>query len=258
MRNQDMERPPKISVVMPVYNGERYVESAIRSVMAQTFGDWELIVVDDGSGDHTCAMVEALAAEDGRIRLVGNGANLGAARTRNRGMALCRGDYIALLDGDDLWRPEKLERQLALAEETGADIVYCAYGIVGPDGRPCCRDFIVPEETGFSDTLVKSVISCSTAFLRRPIAEAYRFPEGYYHEDLALWLKMLGEGCTARGVPGVLADYRLTEKGRTANKLRSAWGRWEIYRKMLGFPLGRSLVMLWRYGALGLKKYRRV
>lgn len=258
MKSRAGDGMPGISVVMPVYNGERYVERAIRSVMAQTFGDWELIVVDDGSTDHTCAIVEALAAEDGRIRPVKNGENLGAARSRNRGMDLCRGDFVALLDGDDLWRPEKLARQRNLAERTGADIVYCSYGIIGPDGRNCCRDHIVPETTDFRSTLVRSEINCSTALLNRRVAERCRFPEGYMHEDLALWLELLGDGCSARGIPEVLADYRVTVHGRTANKLRAAWGRWEIYRKKLGFSLPKSLGLLWRYGIFGLQKYWRV
>lgn len=255
MVNREM---PRVSVVMPVYNGERYVESAIRSVMAQTFRDWELIVVDDGSADGTWTIVQALAAEDRRIRPVRNSENRGAAGARNRGLELCRGEFVALLDGDDLWRPEKLARQLSLAERTGADIVYCSYGIIGPDGRSCCRDHIVPETTDFRKTLTESAVSCSTALLRRRVAERSRFPEGYIHEDLALWLELLGNGCTAAGVPEVLADYRLAERGRSANKLRAAWGRWEIYRKMLGFPLHKRIGLMWRYGIAGLRKYRRI
>ena len=254
----DGGKMPRVSVVMPVYNGERYVEAAVRSVMGQTFPDWELLVMDDCSEDGTPAIVERLAAEDNRIRLVKNEENLGVARTRNRGMALCRGDYIALLDGDDVWRRDKLALQLALAENTGADIVYCSYGVIGPDGEKLCRDFLVPETTDRDRMLVRSVISCSTALLTRRMAEKYRFPEGYIHEDLALWVRMLEDGCRARGVPAVLADYRITDGGRAANKFRSAAGRWEIYRKMLRLPLGRSLVLLAHYGILGLAKYRRL
>ena len=247
-----------VSVVMPVYNGERYLEAAVRSVMAQTFGDWELIIVDDGSTDGTPAIAARLAAEDPRIRLVKNIENRGVAASRNRGLALCGGEYVALLDGDDLWRPDKLRRQLALAQRTGADIVYCSYGMINDRGKPCCRDFIVPEETDLEASLVKSVISCSTALLRRETVGAYRFPVGYMHEDLALWLGMLRDGCRAAGTTEVLADYRVTGRGRAANKLRCARGRWEIYRHMLGYSVFRSGKLLLRYGILGLKKYRRV
>ena len=170
-----------VSVVMPVYNDERYLEAAVRSVMAQTFGDWELIIVDDGSTDGTPTIAARLAAEDPRIRLVKNIENRGVAASRNRGLALCRGEYVALLDGDDLWRPDKLQRQLALAGKTGADIVYCSYGMIDDRGKPCCREFIVPEETDLEASLVKSVISCSTALLRRETVGAYRFPAGYMH-----------------------------------------------------------------------------
>ena len=251
------ERNVTVSVVMPVYNGERYLERAVRSVIAQSFGDWELIIVDDGSTDGTHAIAARLAAEDSRIRLIKNEENRGAAASRNAGLELCRGEFVALLDGDDLWRPEKLERQLALADKTGADIVYCSYGMINARGEPCCREFPVPERTDFEDFLVRSVISCSTALLRRETAGTYRFPTEYMHEDLALWLTMLREGLTARGVPEVLADYRVTSRGRAANKLRCARGRWEIYRHMLGYSRGRSWKLLLRYGLLGLEKYRR-
>ena len=252
------EKQVRVSIVMPVYNCAPYLEAAVRSVMAQTVEDWELIIVDDCSQDHTRAVAAGLAAEDPRIRLVANEENRGAAASRNKGLELCRGAYVALLDGDDLWRPEKLARQMALAEETGADIVYCSYGIIDDRGGSCCGDFVVPAETDLEAFLVRSVISCSTALLRRESAGTYRFPEGYMHEDLALWLRMLGDGCTARGIPAVLADYRVTDRGRAANKLRCARGRWEVYRNMLGYSVGRSLGLLLRYGILGLRKYRRV
>lgn len=246
-----------VSVIMPAYNAERYIEAAIRSVMAQTCPDWELIVIDDCSQDATAAVVERLAREDGRITLLHNEVNMGVAKTRNRGLDLCRGSYAALLDSDDLWYPEKLARQVELARETGADLVYCSYAIVDENGRKKCDDFIVPETTDFEASLTKSVISCSTALLSRDVVDAYRFDTAYYHEDLALWLQILKSGHTACGVPEVLAEYRVMDGTRAANKLKSAAYRWQIYRKLLGFSVSESAKLLLRYGLLGLRKYKR-
>ena len=91
---------PAVSVIMPAYNMERFIAQAIRSVMAQTMTDWELLVIDDGSSDRTCAIVEELAAKDSRVRLYRNTSNVGVAKTRNRGVDLSRGEFIALLDSD--------------------------------------------------------------------------------------------------------------------------------------------------------------
>ena len=252
----DSGKMPTISVVMPAYNMERFLAEAVRSVMAQTMTDWELLIIDDCSSDETCAIARGFEAEDSRIRLYRNESNLGVAKTRNRGFELCRGEYVALLDSDDVWLPEKLEKQLALARETGAEIVYCSYGIVDDHGRRKCNDFIVPEQTDFEDMLIRSVVSCSTVLLERRVLEHYRFRDSFYHEDLVLWLELLRSGFRARGLREILACYRLCEGSRASNKLRSAWRRWKVFRDFLELPVGKSLVCLTKYVLLGLKKYR--
>lgn len=252
------KRAVTVSVVMPAYNAQRYIEQSIRSVMTQTFEDWELLVVDDGSKDDTCAVVEKLITEDSRIRLLKNETNMGVASTRNRGFDCCGGQYVALLDSDDVWRPEKLEQQLALAQQTGANVIYCSYGIVDANGKKICDDFIVPETTDFDMAMTKSVISCSTALLDRSIVDNYRFSSEFYHEDLALWLDIMKDGNKACGVKEVLADYRVMEGTRASNKLRTAYGRWQIYRGLLHLSVFESVQRLYQYMVLGLKKYRRL
>ena len=248
---------PLVSVVMPSYNAAAYIEEAIRSVQSQTVQDWELLIIDDRSDDGTLKIIDKLAAEDQRIRLVVNEKNLGAARTRNKGLDLCRGKYIALLDSDDIWYPEKLEKQLTLAEQTGGDIIYCSYAIINQMGTPRCDDFIVPPEADLELMLVKSVISCSTAVLRRSTLADNRFPVDFYHEDYAYWLDLLQKGLKAVGTPDVLAAYRVSDHSRASNKLASAVRRWRIYRKFLKYPFWRSLGYLRKYAFAGLVKYRK-
>ena len=106
------ESTPLVSVIMPAYNAEKYIEQAIRSVQKQTVRSWELIVVDDCSTDKTAEQIRLLAAEDIRIIPVYSETNHGAAESRNIALRRCRGEFIALLDADDIWRPQKLEKQL--------------------------------------------------------------------------------------------------------------------------------------------------
>lgn len=257
MRNETDATSVAVSVIMPAYNAGRYIETAIRSVMAQTFSDWELIVIDDGSKDITVEVAEQLAREDSRITLLRNETNMGVAKTRNRGLALAKGEYVALLDSDDVWYPQKLEKQVILARETRADVVYCSYAIVDENGKKKCDDFVVPAGTDFHASLIKGVISCSTALLSRTLVDTYRFDDTFYHEDLALWLQILKAGHIARGVTDVLAEYRVMDGTRAANKLKSAANRWQIYRELLGFSVWKSATLLMQYGVLGLKKYKR-
>lgn len=249
---------PLVSVIMPAYNAQQFITEAISSVLAQSVRDWELIVIDDGSLDETQKIVEAYSREDPRIRLIVNEENMGAARSRNRGLDVCCGEYVALLDSDDYWKPQMLEKMIACARDTKADIIYCSYELVDEKGKKVCNDFLVPQETTFRKSMIRSVITCSTVLITKKIAKAHRFPAHIYHEDIALWFQLLRDGVVARGVPEILAAYRQRGSSKSANKLKSACRRWVIYRKHLKLPLLQSMVLLVQYGYYGLIKFKRI
>lgn len=247
---------PLVSVIMPAYNCERFIEAAITSVVNQTYDNWELIIIDDGSTDSTCSIAESFSNEDKRIRIVKNPINMGVAKTRNRGFDLANGDYIALLDSDDLWCNDKLDKQIDLAEKTAADVVYCSYAIIDENGNKRCDDFIVSATTDYSEMLVRTTVNCSTALLSRNIVDNYRFRTDYYHEDFLLWLDILKDNKTAVGVVDVLAKYRVMQGSRSFNKVKSAINRWKVYRDYLNIPFLRSVRLLIEYAFLATKKYK--
>lgn len=129
------EIAPLVSVIMPAYNSERFIEQAVRSVRMQTMQRWEMIIVDDCSTDKTAEQIKRLAAEDPRIIPVYSERNHGAAESRNIALRQCRGEFVALLDADDVWHPQKLERELERARETDADLVYSSYAMIDEQGR---------------------------------------------------------------------------------------------------------------------------
>ena len=249
--------PPVVSVIMPAYNTEKYIQEAVSSIENQTLRDWELLVVDDCSTDQTYEILLKLAQEDARIRIIRNQTNCGAAMSRNIAFSQCSGKYVALLDSDDLWEPEKLEKQVICAEKTGADIIYCSYSIIDEYGRKKSHDFIVPEHTDFDSMLKKSTISCSTALLKSELVAQFQFPTHMYHEDLAYWLELLKNGANAVGMTEVLASYRIIPGSRAFNKVQSAVNRWKVYTEYLGLPTVRSTCLLGQYMFLGLIKYRK-
>lgn len=251
-----MKDTPIVSVIMPAYNAERYIEEAIRSVQAQTMEKWELVVVDDRSTDGTAGLIRNLADQDSRIRPIFSQINRGAAGSRNLALDMCQGQYVAFLDADDLWYPQKLEKQLEKAANTGADIIYCSYALFDGSGKKCHADFIVEEQTTLERMLVRSVMSCSTVLLRASAIRANRFPTNLYHEDYAFWLDLLRSGFTAVGVTEVLASYRVVNGSRSFNKLKSAQNRWRIYRDYLKLPLIPRAKAMVGYAINGLKKYR--
>lgn len=253
---QNQKYSPVVTVIMPAYNAARYIEEAIRSVQAQTITDWELIVVDDGSSDETCQSVQRLAEEDRRICLICNETNLGAAKTRNRAMELARGQYVALLDSDDIWHPDKLEKQLRLLKTKCADFSYTSYRIVTARDEARIGDYLVPEEASLKDMLKQNRIGCSTVLMRRELADSYRFSDEFYHEDYVLWLQMLQQGVKMAGLREILVDYRYSLASRAGNKLASAKHRWRIYREYLHLPWWKSVWYLLLYAVAGMKKYK--
>lgn len=247
--------PTMVTVIMPAYNAAAYIEEAIRSVMNQTYGAWRLFVLDDGSSDDTTTIVQRLAAEDTRITLSCNTQNCGAARTRNRGLDLCTDGYVAFLDSDDRWHPEKLATQVNLAQQSGAEIIYTSYAIIDCNGKPCRSPYIVPEHTDFDAMLKENVIGCSAVLLSPSAARKYRFPIGFYHEDYCLWLDMLQDGCQAVGSSQVLTEWRLVNGSRSFDKRNGVRQRWRIYREHLHLPLWKCMHSFIGYAASGIKKY---
>ncbi len=248
---------PLVSVVMPAYNAEPYIEAAVRSVMGQTIRNWELILLDDASQDGTWAVAQSLAAEDDRITVLRNAENMGVARTRNRGIAMCAGRYVALLDSDDVWYPHKLETQLRRMKETNAELSYTSYAIVGADGKKVKGDYLVPDAVSFDSLLKENVIGCSTVLISAKIAKENPFSVDFYHEDYVLWLQLLRGNCPAVGCTEVLTDWRYIENSRSFDKRKAVKNRWQIYRKHLRLSVPQSLWLLANYGINGLKKYLR-
>ena len=245
---------PLISIIMPAYNCERFIEIAIRSVIQQTYHNWELLVIDDASTDATFEIVCRMMEGEPRIRGIQNPTNMGVARTRNRGLDLAQGEYVAFLDSDDSWHTDKLTEQLRCMENAGASLCFTSYAIIDEQGV-FFRSYLVPGSICFEDLLKENVIGCSTVLLSREITEKYRFATDFYHEDYCLWLDILKDGYCAIGCAKVLVDWRFVAKSRSFNKKRSARKRWRIYRKHLHLSFFKSAKVFAAYAFRGWKKY---
>lgn len=250
----DISEECLVSVVMPNYNGHRFVEQAIDSVLTQTYKKFELIIVDDCSKDDSLQLIRQKAKSDNRIRIITLKKNAGVAKARNIGIAEAKGEYIALLDNDDLWVDDKLERQLSIAKK-GADIVYCSYDFIDEQNNTIKKPFIVPQQTNFNKMLASSVISCSTCFIKTKLMQVHPFNPEFYHEDYVLWMELLKVCPTAYGDKKVLMHYRQVVGSRSNKKRNAAKERWNTYRKALKLNVFTSTWAFLRYAVNGVIKY---
>lgn len=248
----------KVSVVMPAYNAARYIEASIRSVQAQSITDWELLVVVDGSADGTLKIVQRLAEEDARVRVLINGRNLGTAKSRNRGVAEAKGDWIAFLDSDDLWRRDKLEKQLALAErEPGAALLYTACAYMDENGKPYTYILRAKPRFTYRDLLRRNLLSCSSVMVKRELMLRYPMAEGFMHEDYATWLQLLCELPCAYGVDEPLLIYRLSRKSKSGSRVKSGQMIYRSYR-YVGYSVPVSVWLTLRYLPYSVNKRRKI
>ena len=244
----------EISVIMPTYNCEKFIGTAVESVLCQTFSDIELIIVDDCSIDETPRILSELQNGDKRIKVLKNERNMGVAETRNRGISFASGRVIALIDSDDIWEPEKLGAQYELYC-AGNKIIYCSYGFIDDKGSQIKRPFIVPETTNYRKMLTNNVISCSTILADASLMKNNPFSDSFYHEDYVLWMKLLKIEKNAVGLRDVMAHYRLHDNSRSSKKTRAALNRWKVYREGLGMNFFASAVAFAGYAANGVFKY---
>lgn len=249
-----MRENPKVSIITPAYNAEKFLGYTVESVLRQTYQNWEMFIIDDGSADDTFACAKAFAAVDSRIHAIKNQENMGVAATRNRGIEMADGDYIAFLDSDDLWREDKLERQINLLRANNAKLAYSSYSFIDACNAPIGRAYIVPETTDFAKMLFENVIGLSTAVVESALLKQHPFNSAFYHEDYVLWMDLLRDDVVAVGDSDCLVKYRVMEGTRSANKLNAAKHRWRVYREALGLNIWKSAIAFCGYAVAGARK----
>ena len=243
----------KVSVVIPAYNSEAVLAECVESVLAQTAPPDEILIVDDGSTDRTSAIAAEYSGRDARVRCIRQ-ENAGVAAARNRGIREAAGEWVAMVDADDRWLPEKLERQLALAQKTGAELLYTAAACIDETGRPTGRVLTSTASETYETLLYGNKIVSSSVMARRDWLIRYPMEHDELHEDYLCWLRLLENGCRAAGIPQPLIEYRVSAGSKSGNKLRSAVMTWNTLR-VAGVPFAKRCVCFASYAVHGLQRY---
>lgn len=233
-----------VSVIVPVYNAEKFIREAMDSVRAQTYESWELLLVEDGSSDGSVDVITDYIAEmqETRIRLIRQPTNQGAARARNRGVREAAGRYIAYLDADDLWMPEKLEHEIQFMEKKNAAFAFTGYEFADEHGVGLGKVVRVPETLVYQQALSNTTIFTTTVMFdtTKISKELLEMPQ-IKSEDTALWWQILRTGYTAYGLDENLVRYRRAGRTLSSNKLKAIQRIWNLYRKAEGLNLARSV-----------------
>jgi glycosyltransferase involved in cell wall biosynthesis len=239
------------SIIMPSYNSSDYIEASIESIVRQTVGDWELLVSDDGSTDATLSVVERFVRSESRIRLITNGGNRGAALARNAAIEAAQGRYIAFLDSDDLWKPEKLERQIAFMREHDLAFTFSSYDRIDEVGNYINLHH-VDKAVSYHDLLKTCVIGCLTAVYDAGKLGKVYMPDIRKRQDFGLWLRLLKKVDRAVPLSESLAQYRVRTGSISANKITAAKYTWSIYRDVEGLNPIQSAYYFAHYATSGV------
>lgn len=221
-----------VSIIMPAYNCADYIAESIKSVQNQSYRNWELVVADDNSTDGTVDAVRSMAADDNRIHLLETDINLGPAAARNRAINAAQGDYIAFLDSDDIWYPDKLSRQISFMEQMGYDFTYTAYEKINERGEHMGVVISAPKSVNYSSMLYQGdpIGNLTVVYNAEKLGKFY-VPDIKKRNDFALWLKIMHDCDRAYGLDEVLASYRV-RAGSVSSTRKSKLIKyyWELYR----------------------------
>ncbi|AVW92600.1 glycosyltransferase family 2 protein [Celeribacter baekdonensis] len=220
--------PPKVSIIMPVYNAEAFLGAALQSVLDQTETDWELWAVEDASLDLSDKILTEFQKQTSRIHLIKNEKNEGAAKSRNAALERAQGRWIAFLDADDIWAPDKLKRHLAFLTAQNAVFGATDYGVISQEGIQLARR-IVPARSDFKKLLKGNPIGTSTVIIARDTLGDLRFPDLHRRQDYALWLKLTQRGVICHGLHAPLTQYRRRTGSLSDNRMRAALATWQVY-----------------------------
>ena len=239
---------------MPCYNMERFITDTIQSVIHQTHADWELLITDDASTDGTVKLVQSLAENDSRIHLNVEAKHAGIAPSRNRCIQEARGRFLAFLDADDLWHPNKLQRQLQYMLEHDVGFSYSAYDLVDESGKPLEKTIKAAGDLGYKDYLHNTIIGCSTVMIDTDKIGAVVVPDFRTSEDTATWLNILRRGFKAYAIDEPLTSYRIRSQSASSNKFKAAADLWKVYRRQEKLPLPKALYSFSSYVFHAIKK----
>ncbi len=247
---------PLVSIITPAYNSELYIEEAIASVRAQTYDNWEMVVVDDCSTDGTRDIVQRAAREDPRIHLLVQEEQAGAGPARTRALDNSAGRFIAYLDSDDRWHPEKLERQVDFMLTNGYGFSCASYEVINDAGASLEKRIRMMKRVDYvgylTNNLLQTVgIMADTAIVDKALL---RMPPIPRRQDAATWLQVLRAGHTNYGLSEVLGQYRRTEDSLSSNKYRAVIGIWKLYRDIEKLPLPFASYCFVRYACLAVWK----
>ena len=231
-----------ISIIVPVYNAEKFIDETINTVLNQTYTNWELILVNDCSTDNSEKLIQKYL-KDNRIKLINNKTNSKAAISRNNGIKKAKGRYICFLDADDLWNKEKLKKQVKFMNEKDCAFSFTGYEFANENGKPNGKKVFIPETITYKQALKNTTIWTSTVMfdMNKLSKEDIYMPNVARGQDTATWWKVLKKIDYAYGLNEILSFYRRTNDSLSANKFVALKRTWNLYRNVEHLGLFSSL-----------------
>ena len=229
-----------VSIITPTYNCGRFIARTIDSVLAQTYINWEMVIVDDCSQDDTKEVVKGYMEKDSRIRYECLESNSGAAVARTRAMELAEGQYMAFLDSDDIWKPEKLEKQLRFMEDNDVNFSCTEYEKIDENDNSVGKIRKVLKKTDYNRLLLDCPVGNSTVMYNVEKMGKFEVPNIRKRNDDALWLQMLKKEKYIIGMPEVLMEYRIRQNSISSNKINLIKYHWKLYREIEHLSVFRS------------------
>jgi len=243
-----------VSIITPCYNGSRFIGQTINSVFQQTYQDWQLIIIDDCSTDDSLEVIYSYSVNNPKVKVISLKKNVGAAMARNIALKAAQGRYISFLDGDDIWVPEKLERQVNFMFSNNYAFTFSAYRLMEENGKLENRIIKVPPVLSYTDYLKNTIIGCLTVIIDKEQVGEFEMPNLRSSHDMALWLQILKKGYKAYGLNEVLAYYRLVGNSNTVKKRKAARDVWRVYRKIERLSIAYSVYCFLFYAFNAVKK----
>jgi teichuronic acid biosynthesis glycosyltransferase TuaG len=239
-----------VSIITPVYNSEKYISDTINSVLAQTYTNWEMLIADDCSSDNSAEIINRYT--DSRIKYIKLESNSGAAIARNKALEQAKGNYIAFLDADDTWKPEKLEKQLKFMIEKDIGFSFAGYEIIRDKKNKIIE---VPDTLNYNQFMKNTIIGTLTVMISRKHVGEVRLVDVKKDHDSMTWAKLLRQGNTAYGLNESLAYYRKVEGSISNNKIKAAKNHWNNCRRIEKLSIPKCMYYFFFYVLNAIKKH---